>query len=83
VERGDKAGLNRVARLMSENGIQARRPKRYRKTTDSNHRQPVADNVLGRNFRTDAPNRAWVSDITYIRTWQGCVALPEMRDRLT
>ena len=80
VAQGETAGLNRVARLMSENSIQARRPKRYRKTTDSDHRQPVAANVLGRNFRTDAPNRAWVSDITYIRTWQGWLYLAVILD---
>jgi transposase InsO family protein len=79
-EQGEKVGLNRVARLMSENDIQARRPKRYRKTTDSDHHQPVAANVLDRNFRAEAPNQAWVSDITYIRTWQGWLYLAVILD---
>ena len=65
---------------MSDNGIQARRPKRYRKTTDSDHQEPVAANLLDRNFQVDAPNQAWVSDITYIRTWQGWLYLAVILD---
>jgi putative transposase len=50
---------------------QALRPvykRPYRVTTDSNHRQPVASNVLARQFDGWAINRAWVCDITYLNT---------------
>jgi len=80
VTLGQEVGLNRVARLMSENGIQARRPKRFRKTTDSDHQRPVADNLLARDFHADEPNQKWVSDITYIRTWQGWLYLAIILD---
>ena len=39
-------------------------PRRFRKTTDSNHHLPVAQNVLARNFEVDGPNQVWVTDIT-------------------
>lgn len=55
----------RVARLMRQNGLAARRRRRFLpKTTDSNHHFPVAQNVLARDFVRSAPNQAWVGDIT-------------------
>jgi transposase InsO family protein len=46
--------------------------KKYRvKTTDSNHRHPIADNVLCRNFKAQKPNEKWVTDITYVETKEG------------
>jgi putative transposase len=49
--------------------------RKYRTTTDSKHSHPVADNLLQRNFTTDAPDKVWVSDITYIRTVRGWLYL--------
>ena len=63
--RGHRVGHNHVARLMRENGLQARRRRRYRSTTNSDHTLPVAENVLNRQFAVTEPNVAWVSDITY------------------
>lgn len=57
-----------VARLMRKNGIRSKIRKKYKATTDSNHNLPVADNLLDRNFSTDARDRKWVSDITNIVT---------------
>jgi putative transposase len=72
---GFTAGRNQVAREMQRLGLFGRRPKRFRKTTDSNHTKPVAENLLARNFRVDKPNQAWVTDITYIWTLEGWLFL--------
>ena len=61
-------GRHRIARLMRENDLGVRRKKRFRKTTDSNHSFPCAENLLAREFTVSAPNRIWVGDVTYIRT---------------
>jgi transposase InsO family protein len=74
------AGRHRIARLMREEGIVARRPRRFRKTTLSNHDLPVAANLLEREFTTESPNEAWVSDITYIWTRQGWAYLAIVLD---
>jgi len=75
VAQGFEVSRNRVARLMRENGIVGRRKPRFRKTTDSDHKLPVAKNVLDRQFAVDEPDRAWVADITYIWTQQGWLYL--------
>ena len=70
-ELDEPVGRNRVARLMRDNGLLARVPRRFRVTTDSNHPLPVAPNLLAQNFIADEPNRIWVADITYVWTGQG------------
>jgi putative transposase len=77
---GHKVGRNRIARLMAEKGLVGRRKPRFRKTTDSNHNDPIAPNVLNRDFETDAPDKAWVADITYIWTCQGWMYLAVIID---
>ena len=77
---GLDVGRRRVVRLMRENGIVAKRRRRFRATTDSNHALPIAPNVLGRNFKTDAPNKVWVTDITYVRTREGWLYLAAILD---
>lgn len=66
--RGLPASKARVERLMSANGIRARHKRRYRVTTDSRHKLPVAPNVLNRNITPVEPNQVFTSDITYIWT---------------
>lgn len=79
--QGIRVGKKRVARLMQERGLTARRRRRFRpQTTDSNHRHPIAENVLARSFSRSAPNQAWVGDITYIRTKQGWLYLAVLLD---
>ncbi|WP_088508705.1 IS3 family transposase [Burkholderia ubonensis] len=73
--RGFPASKARVERLMSTNGIRARHKRRYRVTTDSRHKLPVAPNVLNRNFTPAAPNQVFTSDITYIWTDEGWLYL--------
>ena len=61
-------------------GLRARQKRRFRRTTDSNHALPIAPNVLERHFKADAPNRAWVTDVTYIATGEGWLYLAAIRD---
>jgi len=73
--RGHRVGHNRVARLMRENGLQARRRRRFRSTTNSEHALPVAENVLARRFQIGEPDTVWVSDLTYVATAEGWIYL--------
>jgi putative transposase len=69
-----------VARLMRAHGLAARRPRRFRVTTDSRHAFAVAPNVLARQFERAAPDMAWVTDITYIPTGEGWLYLAVILD---
>ena len=71
---------NRVARLMHNAKIIAVQRRKFRVTTDSKHNWPVAPNILERNFETDAPNKIWLTDITYIWTWEGWLYLAFVLD---
>lgn len=77
---GRRVGRKRVERLMRQNGIQARRKRRYRRTTDSKHSSPIAPNVLARQFAPDAANSVWVTDVTYVWTGEGWLYLAVMLD---
>lgn len=79
-DRGCRTGRKRVARLMRLRGLAARRRRRFRKTTDSQHAFPVAPNVLARQFDRAAPDQAWVTDITYIPTGEGWLYLVVILD---
>ena len=78
--RGQRVGRNRVARLMREQGLRARPKRRFRRTTDSNHQLPVGPNVLARNFTADAPNKVWVTDLTYVWTLEGWLYVAAILD---
>jgi transposase InsO family protein len=77
---GVKTSRKRVARLMRQQGLCARRRRRFRKTTDSNHPHPIAPNLLERQFDVTAPNTVWAGDITYIETRQGWLYLAVLID---
>jgi len=62
-----KVSRPRVARLMREMGLKCRTVKKFVVTTDSKHNEPVAPNLLDRNFTVFAPDHVWVSDITYLK----------------
>jgi len=64
LERQERVSRKRVIRLMQEENLKARARKRFKCTTMSDHDQPVADNLLDRQFTADAPNRRWVGDTT-------------------
>jgi putative transposase len=78
--RGVRVGRKRVERLMRDQGLAARRKRRFRNTTDSAHRQPIAPNVLERDFETSAPNEVWVTDVTYVWTHEGWLYLAAILD---
>ena len=80
---GLPASPKRVARLMREDGLIARAPKRHRvAATDSNHEHPIAPNLLARQFDVNGVglNRVWVADITYLPTRQGPLYLATVLD---
>ena len=80
VKHGHRVNEKRVARLMREAGIRAKTVKKWRATTDSAHRLPVAPNALDRQFAPTAPNRAWAGDITYVWTHEGWLYLAVVLD---
>jgi putative transposase len=79
-EKGERVGKKRVARLMREKALRGKRRRRFCVTTDSAHDEPIADNLLGRQFTAAAPNEVWVGDITYIWTREGWLYLAVLLD---
>ena len=77
IAHGVKVGVFRIRRIRTKLGIRCKQVKKFKATTDSTHTLPVAANLLEQQFETTAPNRVWVSDITYIPTdegWLYCAA---------
>jgi len=72
--------LNRVARIMHKHGIAAQIKKRFKKTTDSEHDLPIAENIVKQNFVTEETNSVWTGDITYIWTTEGWLYLAVLLD---
>ncbi|MCL6633811.1 MAG: IS3 family transposase [Alicyclobacillus herbarius] len=60
-----RVGQKTVARIMREEGLRSRIVRKYKATTDSNHRYPVHENWLQPSFEAKRPNEVWVADITY------------------
>ena len=78
---GESVCENTVAKVMRERGIRAKTKKKFvPRTTDSRHEQPVAPNVLDRQFRADLPDRKWAVDITYVPTDEGWLYLAGVID---
>jgi len=80
IDRGVACCVNTVAKLMHDNGIQAKTTKKFINTTDSNHKLPVAENRLDRQFDATQPNCRWVADITYIPTREGWLYVAVVED---
>jgi len=81
--QGLEAGRRRVARLMRENGLRARRPRRFKRTTDSLHAFPVAPNLLDQDFAAERPDEKWGADISYVWTREGWLYLAVVMDLFT
>jgi transposase InsO family protein len=64
LKKGEHVSRKRVVRLMQAEQLVARKRRRYKCTTMSEHDQPVAANLLDRKFEAEAPNRRWVGDTT-------------------
>jgi putative transposase len=78
--RGIRVGKERVRKLMSLHGIRARGKRKFKATTDSNHKLPVAPNLVDRQFKPATPNAVWTSDITYVATDEGWLYLAVIID---
>ncbi len=79
--RGVACCENTVAKLMRLAGVRGAAARRFVvRTTDSRHGHAVAENALGRRFDPGPPDRAWVGDITYIRTGEGWLYLAAVLD---
>ena len=79
-ELGFAVGQRRVGRLMKMNDIKTIRTRKFKLTTDSNHKFSVAPNLLDRDFTADAPNQKWTGDISYIWTCEGWMYLAVIID---
>ncbi len=74
-KKGITCSLGEIRRVMRLNGVFRKCRRKFKVTTDSKHNMPVAPNLLNREFAVDKPNKAWVSDITYVWTTQGWLYL--------
>jgi len=82
VEQNVQVCRNTVAKLMREKSLQSKAQKRraFTVTTDSNHTEPIAPNLLDRNFTASEPNEKWVADITYVATNEGWAYMAAVMD---
>jgi transposase InsO family protein len=78
--KGRKVNHKPVEKLMKHSGIKAKRSKKFKSTTDSNHKLPIAPNLLDREFTSRKPNLVWVTDITYLPTEEGWMYLATFID---
>lgn len=81
VSRGIVCSENTVAKIMQQEGIQARSKRKFRvSTTDSNHDLPIAPNRLKQRFEAERCDEVWLTDITYIATDEGFTYLCTVED---
>ena len=78
--RGRRVNPKRVARLMRAHRIAGIRPRRPKRTTTPARSKPKLPDLLCRDFSPGAPDRAWCSDITYVRTGEGWLYLAVVLD---
>ncbi len=72
-----------IGRMLKKLGLRSRIARKYKHTTDSNHRLSTAPNFLDSQFTVTQPNKVWTTDITYIRTKEGWLYLCVMLDLLS
>jgi len=80
---GIRVGICRIKRIRRKLGIRCKQKRKFKATTDSRHTLPVADNILGQQFKVKAPNKVWVSDITYVPTDEGWLYVAAHKDLFT
>lgn len=78
--QGHRAGRHQVAHSLRRQGLRAKAARKYQATTNSNHRLPVAPNLLQQDFSAQRANQKWVSDITYVATDEGWLYLAVILD---
>lgn len=79
-DHGISVGVHRIKRIRKEHGIRCKQKRKYKATTNSKHNLPVAANLLEQKFTATAPNKIWVTDITYIPTGEGWLYLAGHKD---
>ena len=79
-EHGIQVGICRIKRLRRKLGIRCKQKRKFKATTDSKHKLPVANNLLDQQFKVYEPNRVRVSDITYVPTDEGRLYLAGHKD---
>ena len=81
---GIKICEDSVADLMRDMGLMAKTKKKFKvNTTDSNHKNPIAKNLLKQNFEVKKPSTVWLSDITYVGTGEGWLYVFSIMDLCT
>jgi putative transposase len=82
-EDGIRVGICRIKRIKRKLGLCCKQKRKFKATTDSKHKLPVAENLLKQQFKAYEPNAVWVSDITYIPTDEGWLYLAGHKDLFT
>jgi transposase InsO family protein len=79
-EHGIQVGICRIKRIRRKLGIRCKQRRKFKATTDSKHKLPIAENILGQQFTVTAPNKVWISDITYVPTDEGWLYVAGHKD---
>lgn len=82
-EKYPRCSRKRLYRIQKEHKLYSKRKKRFKATTNSNHKLPVAENLLNQKFNVDKPAAVWVTDISYIGTGEGWLYLATVKDIFT
>jgi transposase InsO family protein len=82
-KQGVQVGICRIKRIKKKLGIRCKQKRKFKATTNSKHSLPVVKNILGQQFTVTAPNKVWVSDITYVPTDEGWLYLAGHKDLCT
>ena len=82
-KQGVKVGICRIKRIKRKLGIRCKQKRKFKATTNSKHSLPVVQNILDQQFTVTAPNKVWVSDITYVPTDEGWLYLAGHKDLCT
>ena len=82
-EQYPKCSRNRLYKIQKEHKLYSKRKRKYKATTNSNHKLPVAENILNQDFNVDRPGAVWVTDISYIGTNEGWLYLATVKDIFT
>jgi putative transposase len=78
-----KCSRNRLYKIQRDSRLYSIRKRKFKVTTDSKHKHPVAENLLNQEFTVDRPGAVWVSDISYLYTTEGWLYLATVKDIFT
>lgn len=82
-DQGIRVGICRIKRIRRKLGIRCKQKRKFKATTNSKHTLPIAENILGQQFKVAGPNKVWVSDITYVPTDEGWLYVAGHKDLFT